>query len=404
MEQGKHKQYTAEDIVRYHQGLLTPQEMHQMERAALEDPFLADAMDGYTHAQQPREDVAALRQELARRTGRKGVVVPLRARTFLRIAALFVLLAGFGWIAYQYDTGNKDLAVQQEKAAPAAKETAVPPAATADSIGHTYEPAVPQDQTAVARPGVHRERKTAAPEEPATAAAAPSIEAAAETIDREEVATRNVKSATAPAAAGAAEQAQNRGVPASANYISGKVVDNNNMAVPHAQVNVLQQKTSVRADANGAFSIPAQDSTVTVTVQSEGYQEQQASLKNNAANRVVLQPSEAAVNEVVISKNSSKRKQPATRVTLDGAAPVRDARNYERFILEQLEPFESNVATIGGTVELAFDIDAAGKPVNIEIEKSSCTRCDSAAMKALQFGPRLKKTGKKQKARARIVF
>lgn len=403
MEQGKHKIYTAEDIVRYHKGLLTPQEMHQMERAALEDPFLADAMDGYTHAEQPLEDIAALGKELDRRTKRKAAVVPLRARSFLRIAALLLLLAGFGWIAYQYNTGNQDLAVNREKAAAAEKESVVPPAVSADSIILTYEPAPAQDQTRVQQPLRTKQQKAPGREEPVTAAAQPPADVAVAPVEREETVAKTAQPTPAPAAE-SSELAQSRGL-VSSNFISGKVVDQNNMAVPGAQVNVPQQKTTVRADANGVFSVPAQDSSVTVTVQSVGYAERQASLKNNAANRVVLQPSETALNEVVISKKSSYRKQAAARrVTLDGAAPVSDARNYERFVLEQLKHFESQAAAASGTVELAFDLDAAGKPINIQIEQSLCTPCDTAAIKALQQGPQLKKTGKQRKARARIRF
>ena len=39
--------YSAADIERYHKGQLTPEEMHAMEKAALDDPFLADAIEGY---------------------------------------------------------------------------------------------------------------------------------------------------------------------------------------------------------------------------------------------------------------------------------------------------------------------------------------------------------------------
>ena len=40
-------QYSAADIQRYVQGKLSAAEMHAMEKAALDDPFLADAMEGY---------------------------------------------------------------------------------------------------------------------------------------------------------------------------------------------------------------------------------------------------------------------------------------------------------------------------------------------------------------------
>ena len=38
--------YTAKDFERYHNGGMTAAEMHQLEKAALNDPMLADALDG----------------------------------------------------------------------------------------------------------------------------------------------------------------------------------------------------------------------------------------------------------------------------------------------------------------------------------------------------------------------
>ena len=40
--------FTASDIEKYHKGLLSAQEKHALEKAALDDPFLADALEGYT--------------------------------------------------------------------------------------------------------------------------------------------------------------------------------------------------------------------------------------------------------------------------------------------------------------------------------------------------------------------
>ena len=39
--------FTAGDFERYHNGSMSPLEMHQLEKAAMEDPFLADALEGY---------------------------------------------------------------------------------------------------------------------------------------------------------------------------------------------------------------------------------------------------------------------------------------------------------------------------------------------------------------------
>ena len=42
-----HKIYSAADIERYYNGLMSASERHALEKAALEDPFLSDAFEGY---------------------------------------------------------------------------------------------------------------------------------------------------------------------------------------------------------------------------------------------------------------------------------------------------------------------------------------------------------------------
>ena len=46
-EPSTHINYTFEDIQRYLQGKMSAAEMHEIEKAALQDPFLSDAIEGY---------------------------------------------------------------------------------------------------------------------------------------------------------------------------------------------------------------------------------------------------------------------------------------------------------------------------------------------------------------------
>ena len=73
------KKYTAADIDRYHKGLLSPKERHDLEKAALDDPFLADALEGYaTAGVHTAEDLAELQQRLQNRvSNQRSKVVPL---------------------------------------------------------------------------------------------------------------------------------------------------------------------------------------------------------------------------------------------------------------------------------------------------------------------------------------
>lgn len=50
MNHKQHKQYTRADIEKYYNGSLSAKEMHEMEAYALDDSFLADAMEGYRNA------------------------------------------------------------------------------------------------------------------------------------------------------------------------------------------------------------------------------------------------------------------------------------------------------------------------------------------------------------------
>ena len=44
------KNFTGADIEKYHKGLLSSKERHDLEKAALDDPFLADALEGFAVA------------------------------------------------------------------------------------------------------------------------------------------------------------------------------------------------------------------------------------------------------------------------------------------------------------------------------------------------------------------
>jgi hypothetical protein len=69
-ESGKNKDhFTAEDIRRYLEGNMSPAEMHRLEKAALHDPFLADAIEGiqFTPADAFKKNVEELKDSLSKK-------------------------------------------------------------------------------------------------------------------------------------------------------------------------------------------------------------------------------------------------------------------------------------------------------------------------------------------------
>src|SRR5258705_3822215 len=100
------KNFTAADIEKSHKGLLSAKERHDLEKAALDDPFLADALEGYVSAgENVSADIIDLQKRLAGKveTG-KVIAMKTGGKTsfpWLRAAALIVIIAGAGLLAQQ---------------------------------------------------------------------------------------------------------------------------------------------------------------------------------------------------------------------------------------------------------------------------------------------------------------
>jgi hypothetical protein len=89
------------DIQKYLKGELSAREMHQLEKAALEDPFLSDALEGLAMPHSDG-DLGDLRSRLDARVEEKekGLPVLWFRRPAFRVAAAVILLAGIGLTAY----------------------------------------------------------------------------------------------------------------------------------------------------------------------------------------------------------------------------------------------------------------------------------------------------------------
>jgi TonB family protein len=107
-------QYSAADIQRYVQGKLSAAEMHAMEKAALDDPFLADAIEGMQLAfeehteSQVTGQLAQLHQQFQTRTTGKARVVAFKPFRYWQAAAAAVIVIISGvWI---YSLVNRNAA------------------------------------------------------------------------------------------------------------------------------------------------------------------------------------------------------------------------------------------------------------------------------------------------------
>ena len=106
--------YVAADIEKYWKGQLSPEAMHAMERAALEDPFLADAMEGYrqlenTAPNKLTADLSELDKRLENRVAHENPKTISINWWKPAIAALLILTAGVAGYYYWKPATNADL-------------------------------------------------------------------------------------------------------------------------------------------------------------------------------------------------------------------------------------------------------------------------------------------------------
>src|SRR5690349_19672340 len=93
------KNYSADDIRRYWNNQMSTVEMHALEKAAMDDPFLADALEGYSKMQKdPADDLALLRSKVNARAASAKVVPMKRNNGWLKVAAAIIIIGGVGLI------------------------------------------------------------------------------------------------------------------------------------------------------------------------------------------------------------------------------------------------------------------------------------------------------------------
>jgi TonB family protein len=137
-----HTNFSASDIEKYWKGELSPAAMYALEKAAMEDPFLGDALEGYGERSREsgvgsvEKDIKELEQRLEERVADKKKRFTLGGQWW-KVAAVLIVVAGGVWLfrtTSTYSPENKDIAASQVAHAPAQKaaatDTAQMPVAT----------------------------------------------------------------------------------------------------------------------------------------------------------------------------------------------------------------------------------------------------------------------------------
>ncbi len=443
-EENNHISFTADDIRKYHEGKLTPAEMHALEKAALEDPFLADALEGYAvDSVSLPADTDELKRRLAERLEDKKVIplaAPSKSFGWLRAAAMIVAAAGAGLLVYKLGVDNKDKNIAQTTVQEITKpdSATTPSTAAVDSVAKTTTATTTTVQpTTVKDSPTHKAADNK--DKPATnpvipPAPAQSEQAAPSTLLEQKVAGIATKSErpkekiytdTTDTVNGFAAIQQDRyqaervddlkKQQATANValnkarrnmafmqnniFRGKVTDSQNNPLPFANITNSRDNVGTYSDAQGNFVLTSPDSVMDVQVRSLGFENNNTQLQNGITGNKVVLKDDRSLTEVVLSNKKVNTRLRDGNMVLEEPEPADGWSNYDTYLANNLNIPDTykNKQSGGGEVELSFEVNQLGEPVNIKVIRSLCEVCDKEAIRLLKEGPKWKRKAKKGK-------
>lgn len=456
--------YTAEDIQKYFSGKLSFPEMNAMEKAALDDPFLAEAMEGFEAMKhEPWEEQLNAARLKIQEGDSEAKIVPLykSKNNWWKAAAAILLLGGGAALTYTLTTKKAtennpdtiakvdqpvviDTTTKQTVTQTSPADTTVvvtpPPVVTQNTIARAKVPVkvvtkdndvAKLDTNFIYKPGENIAKlETPKNETPLNyystdknnIAANGAVTTAPVSVSNNAV-TNNSNVASETVALNRQQtkeqtddvkkKAVNSNFAQQLNHsFAAQVVSTDNAPLPFANINIKTENFGTYADVKGNFRLVSTDSLVTVEVRSVGYLPRTFTLNSNAPqNKIVLTEDATAFAEKTIIKDrgtgKASRRATLLKDSIVNVEPADGWDNYNTYVSNNIDiPEEILQRDLHGEMEISFTIQPNGAITNIKVDKSLCDNCDeAAARKLIEQGPQWKlKKGKAGKARIKVQF
>ncbi|MBN8700369.1 MAG: TonB family protein [Chitinophagales bacterium] len=456
--ENKNTKITAEDIEKYFQGKLTPQQMNTLEKAALDDPFLAEAMEGFEAMQgkEWKEQLAMAHSQVAL-AGTGARVVPLKPKrtAWWKLAVAAVLVIGMGTLL-TYVFNGKPAESKESPAQIASADKPRQPARAKSDLDSTTASSSSTVTDASFKPAEKPAGTVAATkEEPAPGntddkniassqhAVADSVSGAGYSTFKTPPAPEVIGKSAQPPLTALNKQAQpgngvilqdQQGIvttrekpvlseadnqekarktaiasqkeKSNPNYFNAQVVSADNSPLPFSNILVKSGNFATYADVKGNFRLFTTDSVLTIEVSSFGFQPRSFTLKSNLPmNKIILLENQQAQPGEFANTQSIRRPSVLSDTSIN-VEPKDGWKNYNTYVANNIDiPDEALKNEFHGEVELTFDVHANGTISNIRVNKSMGAAIDEAAKKLLMKGPEWKiKKGKKTSASVTVQF
>lgn len=450
------------DIKRYLNGEMTPAEMQALEKKALSDSFLAEALEGASQlpANQFSTDVAELDNAIDERTidVKKTEVVskkaaqPVSSKRFpsqkitlttwaVRIAAALLLLVVATVAVWQLTRQTQEdilalnesetqspaeVSGDEDKQPPATVESATPaeqagplkrdetgsgssnPAAvTAKPAGRVTEEKPVTGKTDQQPVVEMQEAPVPAEKEKANdqAEQLPVTEKAAEFAVADKQEEGKLLADDRKKVSGVARS----GVRSNQHIIKGKVTSLEDGS-PLPGVNVVIKDTNIGTvtDASGNYQIESDHLNPSLVFSFIGLQSQELAAGERKQVDVQLAPDAAQLSEVVVTGYGIQRESYIPTVEL--AHPVTGNRAFKQYLERNVKyPKEARDKKIEGRVTIEFFVETNGALSNFEVIRGVGAGCDEELIRLVREGPKWEPTKRdgvpvRDKARVRLKF
>jgi TonB family protein len=416
-----------DDIEGYNKGSLSEKERHALEKKALNDPFLADALEGAESisSEDFSADVLELSKQIER--NRLGWFTPLR------IAASVLMLIGAGSLFYYFSLSEPTTLALERSANPVPADSVI--ASLKDSSSNFLTLAKPEETEREKEKSSNRSTgKTAADKSDLPKVSSSSTGAGAETqpvitiakadeekqpiVESEIVLDEQqkvVSAQEAPAVTSrqlddqkdqsAINKKEARARKANAfspdgslpnqrqqisQQITGNVISSDDGgALPGVNVVVKGTNTGTVTDNNGNFEINTDVTKPQLVFSYIGMNTVEAEPKSSNSVNVKMKEDASQLSEVVVTalgvQESDKDREPVVK----SAAPVGGLRAYNKYLEKNLRyPAEALEQKIKGKVLIEFTVETNGDLSEFNVVKSLGHGCDEEVIRLVKEGPK----------------
>ncbi|MEJ7611528.1 MAG: energy transducer TonB [Ferruginibacter sp.] len=369
----ENKTYSAADLANYHNGNMTEKEMHRLEKAALEDPFLAEALEGYAFDAAAEDNISILREQIDSRTAHQSRFFLYRrfGPAWLRIAAVFILFGGIGYAFYRLNSTDNRNELSQNTPIEKKAVNPVPVQSDAPTNASSAETLTDAATAPAIITGKTTETLTSGKLKnvtPLPYSISPAPPVSGVTTDLASAADKNEAAKKFKVAE--ANESENRAF-----------VDNTrNNTVDSRDNNRSEIQTKRQANNANVASAEYSDRTAN---------KDRSTAKDEKYNQVIQEensPNVRSANAVTLQKaiegNSLQESPTKTLQPIDSVVFINYADDNMKDILNASgKPYE-------GIVTLSFTVNQKGEPQNIKVVTSLCVPCDEQAISLLKKGPK----------------